>query len=148
MPLPHSIVVRFRSASRHRVHSPPFHAHRGDASDNVCLTVSRAELPMRVGRRQIVLVFWSVGILVVSNRALAQSPAPPPDATGQATSAGAGQHDHMQMNMPMNTPGSDGWQLMQDGILFAGFNHQGGSRGGNEFVSPHWWIGMATRRTP
>jgi hypothetical protein len=37
--------------------------------------------------------------------------------------------------------------MMQDGILFAVFNHQGGSRGGDEFVAPNWWMGMATRRT-
>jgi len=49
----------------------------------------------------------------------------------------------MQMNMPMNT----GWQFMQDGIVFAEFNHQGGPRGGTEFVAPNWWMGMATRGT-
>jgi len=47
----------------------------------------------------------------------------------------------MQMNMPMN----NGWQLMQDGIVFAEFNHQGSPRGGNEFVVPNWWMGMASR---
>ena len=40
-----------------------------------------------------------------------------------------------------------GWQFMQDGIVFAEFNHQGGPRGGNEFVAPNWWMGMATRET-
>ena len=45
--------------------------------------------------------------------------------------------------MPMNT----GWQFMQDGIVFAEFNHQGGPRGGNEFVVPNWWMGMASRKT-
>jgi hypothetical protein len=50
---------------------------------------------------------------------------------------------HMQMNMPTN----GGWQLMQDGIVFGEFNHQGGPRGGNEFVVPNWWMGMATRDT-
>jgi hypothetical protein len=40
-----------------------------------------------------------------------------------------------------------GWQFMQDGIVFAEFNHQGGRRGGNEFVVPNWWMGMATRST-
>ena len=34
---------------------------------------------------------------------------------------------------------------MQDGIVFAEFNHQGGPRGGNEFVVPNWWMGMASR---
>ena len=36
---------------------------------------------------------------------------------------------------------------MQDGVLFAEFNHQGGPRGGNEFVAPNWWMGMASRST-
>ena len=93
---------------------------------------------MEFGGRRIVLALWSIGVLAISSRALAQDPAPPPDA-----GAAAGQHDHMQMNMPMN----DGWQLMQDGIVFAEFNHQGGPRGGNEFVVPNWWMGMATRKT-
>src|SRR3954471_10426764 len=53
------------------------------------------------------------------------------------------QHDHMKMSVPT----SDGWQLMQDGIVFAEFNHQGGPRGGNEFVVPNWWMGMASRKT-
>src|SRR5262249_52308098 len=34
---------------------------------------------------------------------------------------------------------------MQDGVVFAEFNHQGGPRGGNEFVAPNWWMGMASR---
>ena len=34
---------------------------------------------------------------------------------------------------------------MQDGIVFAEFNRQGGPRGGNEFVVPNWWMGMAAR---
>jgi hypothetical protein len=40
------------------------------------------------------------------------------------------------------------WQLMQDYIVFAELNHQGGRRGGDEFVVPNWWMGMATRNTP
>ena len=52
-------------------------------------------------------------------------------------------HDHMQMNM---SPGNS-WELMQDGVVFAEFNHQGGPRGGNEFVVPNWWMGMASRDT-
>src|SRR5438105_11976909 len=39
------------------------------------------------------------------------------------------------------------WQFMQDGIVFAEFNHQGGPRGGHEFVVPNWWMGMASRET-
>ena len=93
---------------------------------------------MGFGRRQIVLALCSVSTFLVSNGALAQSTAAPSDA-----GASAGQHEHMQMNMPMN----NGWQFMQDGIVFAEFNHQGGPRGGNEFVAPNWWMGMATRKT-
>lgn len=50
------------------------------------------------------------------------------------------QHQHTQMQ---GTPG--GWTFMQDGVVFGLFNHQGGSRGGNELVVPNWWMGMATR---
>jgi len=39
------------------------------------------------------------------------------------------------------------WMLMQDGIVFAELNHQGGPRGGTEFVAPNWWMGMASRDT-
>ncbi|MBI3491138.1 MAG: hypothetical protein HY047_05040 [Acidobacteria bacterium] len=47
------------------------------------------------------------------------------------------------MTMPMNIR----WQFMQDGIVFAEFNHQGGPRGGDELVAPNWWMGMASRET-
>src|SRR5689334_7742904 len=68
-------------------------------------------------------------------------------ATAQTTpeSASGGppieQHEHMPMNM------GHGWQFMQDGIVFAEFNHQGSPRGGNEFILPNWWMGMASRNT-
>src|ERR1700681_3579667 len=96
------------------------------------------EFPMGFGRRQIVLALCAVGTFVTANGALAQGTTPPSDA-----SASTGQHGQMPMNMPMNT----GWQFMQDGILFAEFDHQGGPRGGNEFVAPNWWMGMVTRET-
>lgn len=47
--------------------------------------------------------------------------------------------NHAHGNMPV-------WQFMQDGIVFAEFNRQGGPRGGKEFVVPNWWMGMAARR--
>jgi hypothetical protein len=34
---------------------------------------------------------------------------------------------------------------MQDGVIYAMLNHQGGSRGGTEFILPNWWMGMWTR---
>lgn len=37
------------------------------------------------------------------------------------------------------------WMLMSDGVLLATVNHQGGPRGGDEFVSTNWWMGMASR---
>jgi len=40
---------------------------------------------------------------------------------------------------------STGWRLMQDGVVFGLFNHQGGPRGGDEFVVPNWWMGVLTR---
>jgi len=47
------------------------------------------------------------------------------------------------MHMDMGDAG--GWQFMQDGALFALFNHQGGPRGDTEFKAPNWWMGMAAR---
>jgi hypothetical protein len=35
---------------------------------------------------------------------------------------------------------------MQDGIAFLTYNRQGGSRGGRDFGSQNWWMGMAQRR--
>jgi hypothetical protein len=67
----------------------------------------------------------------------AQPPAEPPPAVAVADPHE--QHAHMAM-----AP-AGGWQLMQDGIVFAEFNHQGGPRGGDEFVVPNWWMGMASR---
>jgi hypothetical protein len=80
---------------------------------------------MALRRRHIVLAFWSLCFSIVSAEALAQDPP----------------QDHTQMNMPATT----GWELMQDGIVFAEFNRQGGPRGGSEFVVPNWWMGMANR---
>ena len=91
---------------------------------------------MEFGRRQIVLALCSIGTLFVSSEARAQDTAP-------SSNAGVGGHEHMQMNMPMD----DRWQFMQDGVAFANFNHQGGPRGGNEFIAPNWWMGMASRET-
>jgi hypothetical protein len=38
------------------------------------------------------------------------------------------------------------WQLMQDGVIYGLFNHQGGPRGGDELVVPNWWMGMWMRQ--
>ena len=41
-------------------------------------------------------------------------------------------HDVHAQDMQMNMPMKSGWAFMQDGIVFAEFNHQGGPRGGEE----------------
>jgi hypothetical protein len=58
-----------------------------------------------------------------------------------AVSRAQDQHDHTTM------PGESGWMLMQDGVVFAEYNHQGGPRGGDELVAPNWWMGTASRDT-
>jgi hypothetical protein len=58
--------------------------------------------------------------------------------TTSAAQAQEHQHEHMNMD-------GAAWTLMQDAVVFAEFNHQGGPRGGDEFVVPNWWMGMASR---
>src|SRR5436190_5203482 len=86
-------------------------------------------------KRQAMWALSSIGALIISIDAHAQEATDPSSVHRQ--------HDQMPMNAPANT----GWQFMQDGIVFAEFNHQGGPRGGTEFVVPNWWMGMATRNT-
>jgi hypothetical protein len=62
------------------------------------------------------------------------------NVTWAAAQEPAAQHQHMAMDTPS-------WQFMQDGIVFAEYNHQGSARGGDEFVVPNWWMGMAARNT-
>ena len=43
-------------------------------------------------------------------------------------------------------PAASSWRLMQDGVVYGLFNHQGGPRGGGpEFVVPNWWMGVWTK---
>src|SRR5581483_3804953 len=85
-------------------------------------------------RRQYALA-CSIFLVCTIARAEAQTAMTddPPDE------GGGGQHEHMHM-----AP-AGGWTFMQDGIVFATFNHQGGPRGGDEVVAPNWWMGMASR---
>lgn len=69
-------------------------------------------------------------------------PSLPPPAGAHAEHQPAGQ---AQMpGAPMAMP-SSGWRLMQDGVIYGLFNHQGGPRGGQQFVVPNWWMGMLMR---
>ena len=37
------------------------------------------------------------------------------------------------------------WTFMQDGVIFATYNRQGGVRGSSDFGSQNWWMGMGYR---
>jgi hypothetical protein len=72
-----------------------------------------------------------------------------PGMAGQGAGTAAPQAVGGQAQMPGMDMGIDtsspGWHLMQDGVVTGLFNHQGGPRGGNEFVVPNWWMGMLMR---
>ena len=55
-----------------------------------------------------------------------------------AQETASSQHEHMQMS-------EQGWQFMQDGILFGTLNRQGSPRGEKEFIAQNWYMGMLTR---
>ncbi len=90
---------------------------------------------MRLVRRTASLAPFVLLVVMVS-RAGAQTTSDPADGSSPQD-----QHEHLQMNM------ATGWQFMQDGVLFAEFDHQGSARGGAQFVAPNWWMGMASRST-
>jgi hypothetical protein len=55
-----------------------------------------------------------------------------------ASAQDAQPHVHQTSAAPASS-----WHLMQDGVAFFTFNGQGGPRGGTEFGSQNWWMGMA-----
>ena len=75
----------------------------------------------------------SVFLVIATNAVFAAAP-----ALAQ-TNPAPPQHQHGQETA------TAGWHLMQDGVIYGLFNHQGGPRGGQEFVAPNWWMGMASR---
>ena len=78
----------------------------------------------------------SVTQLCVLTSLLATATARP--VTAQAPPAD--QHEHTQQS-----DGASPWMLINDALVNAMFNHQGGPRGANEFRAPNWWMGMASR---
>ena len=74
-------------------------------------------------RRSRILI-RTIVLLAIAAPAIAQTPDP--------------------MDMMMNM---SGWQVMQDGIVFAALDDQGGPRGGTQFMAPNWWMGMASSHT-
>ena len=81
-----------------------------------------------MGARIHVVGVWVVACLVVAA------------ATARVA---AQQQAQPSMTMPM----AGVWQFMQDGVLYAEFDRQGGPRGGDQVAAPNWWMGMATRGT-
>ena len=77
-----------------------------------------------------------------ASTAQSKEPSPPPAAA----------HTEHQPAAQQGAPGvamemqPSGWQFMQDGVVYGLFNHQGGPRGGDEFVVPNWWMGMWMRQ--
>lgn len=80
---------------------------------------------------------WWTALAVLVLCAIPRGAAAQTDDPPQPPMAGM-QHDHAAM------PASS-WHLMQDGVAFLTFNHQGGPRGGDEIGSQNWWMGMARR---
>ena len=78
---------------------------------------------------------WS-SVAIATAAGLAVGTAP---AHAQSTEPQTHQHE-APPQVPMRS-----WTLMQDGVVYGLFNHQGGPRGGTEFVIPNWWMGMWTR---
>jgi hypothetical protein len=87
-------------------------------------------LARNVARRRLVTAVTALFLLIASGLR-AQDPPPPPA------------EDHTAHTMPM---AAGMWTWMYDGVLFATYNRQGGPRGGTEFVSTDWMMGMAMRR--
>lgn len=50
--------------------------------------------------------------------------------------------DHAPAQPPRAEPA---WHFMQDGVAWFIYNNQGGPRGGEEFGTPNWWMGMLSR---
>jgi len=80
-------------------------------------------------RSHVFFLAWIIGLSSWSAPALAQSTTEPQTHQHPAPAA----------------PAAPAWHLMQDGVVYGLFNHQGGPRGGNEFVVPNWWMGMWMR---
>lgn len=51
----------------------------------------------------------------------------------------------IHQHQPASAAAGESWHLQQDGVVLGLFNHQGGPRGGQEFVVPNWWMGTWMR---
>jgi len=86
--------------------------------------------------------FAVLALMAISLPAAAQTP-----AGGAATAAGAPVQDPpAPMQQPMqheHAAMASGWQIMQDGVLFATFTDQTGERANRQLRSQNWWMLMA-----
>ena len=57
--------------------------------------------------------------------------------------AQADQHQHPAA--PAQPAAPVAWHFMQDGVAWLTYNNQGGPRGGEDFGSQNWWMGMLSR---
>jgi hypothetical protein len=102
----------------------------------------------------LLALLWST--LSSSTIALAQTapPAqPPPSTSGSSTTTAPAEPAAATAAQPTDAPvhqheptgGGSSWHVMQDAVIFATWNEQGGLRGSNGFISQNWWMGMASR---
>ncbi|MEQ1760040.1 MAG: hypothetical protein ABL986_17120 [Vicinamibacterales bacterium] len=74
---------------------------------------------------------FAASIFLAAPCAIAQSSEPAPTA-------------HVQAHDPSSAT-TVGWTWQADGVLFGTFNHQGGRRGGTDWRSQNWLMGMGSR---
>ena len=61
------------------------------------------------------------------------------------TGTAAAQTEPHQHPAPTPSAAETRWHFMQDGVAWLTYNNQGGPRGGEDFGSQNWWMGMLTR---
>ena len=67
---------------------------------------------------------------------------------GAATVAAPVPPEHSHDMQDMHDMQMDrGWTFMQEGNVYALFNHQGSPRGGDDLEATNWWMGMFSRQT-
>ncbi len=86
------------------------------------------------------LVVLAVSVPAAAQTSATQTQAPsPPSETTAVQPAVAHVHQH-------DAAAASPWHFMQDAVIFATFNSQGGTRGQQDFISQNWWMGMASRK--
>jgi hypothetical protein len=97
-------------------------------------------LRARFGAFLVVLAVSMPAAAQTSAPAQGSSQTPPPSPAPETPAQPAGDHVHQH-----HAAAASPWHFMQDGVVFATFNSQGGTRGKQDFISQNWWMGMASR---